>query len=195
MQQTEPIGQPPPRKLLILDLDETIIYATGKILAQPHDFHIGGKRVYKRPYLNRFLEFAFERFDVAIWTQSHEKYSAPAVTGIFPEPERLAFVWTYNRCTFCANPAMRQYYWVKDLRKVRRRGYRLENVIMIDDSARKLERSWGNLMRIRPFHGDHHDRELEYAEQYLRILYAEPNVRTVDKRYWREEMLGEEIPI
>ena len=86
---------------------------------------------------------------------------------------------------------MRQYYWVKDLRKVRRLGYDLRRVIFIDDTARKLERSYGNLVRVRPFKGDPDDDELLHLARYLDRLDREENIRAVEKRYWREGLDGE----
>jgi NLI interacting factor-like phosphatase len=41
--------------LLILDLDETLIYATEEPLQRVPDFIIGPYAVYRRPYLTEFL--------------------------------------------------------------------------------------------------------------------------------------------
>jgi len=55
--------------------------------------------------------------------------------------------------------------------------------VVIDDSPRKLERSYGN--HVLPFEGDASDEELEKLEQYLFWLKCVPDVRSVDKRNWR----------
>lgn len=43
---------------------------------------------------------------------------------------------------------------MKDLRKVRRLGWALEHVLVVDDTPRKYERSYGNLVAVAPFEGD-----------------------------------------
>jgi RNA polymerase II subunit A small phosphatase-like protein len=85
---------------------------------------------------------------------------------------------------------MRQYYWVKDLKKLRRRGYRKEQIIIVDDTPRKLERSYGNLVRVHPFEGDPSDDELLYLMRYLDRIREEENIRIIEKRGWRDNMKG-----
>ncbi len=173
------------RKLLVLDLDETLVFASEEKLDRAPDFEIGGYHIYKRPYLDRFLEFCFERFRVGVWSQSSPDYACGVVERIMASHDRLEFVWGGDRCTFVTNPYMRQYYWVKDLKKLYRRGYRKEEIIFVDDTPRKLERSYGNLVRVHPFEGDPSDDELLVLMPYLEKLDAEENIRTVEKRGWR----------
>ncbi|MEM9507269.1 MAG: NIF family HAD-type phosphatase [Cyanobacteria bacterium P01_E01_bin.35] len=52
-------------KLLILDLDETLIYAQEKSLEREADFYTEFYCVYKRPYLQEFLQFCSEYYQVA----------------------------------------------------------------------------------------------------------------------------------
>ena len=177
------------KKLLILDLDETLVRTEGTKDILP-DFTIGNLDIIKRPHLDEFVRFALEKFEVAVWSQATPRYASAVARNIFGDTGLLAFIWGGDRCTFCCNPAMRSYYYVKDLRKVRRRGYPLERVIMVDDTARKLERNYGNLVRIQPFHGDPEDRELLFLRDYLELLDRQENVRIVEKRYWREGTPG-----
>jgi len=46
-------------KLLILDLDETLIFATERPLTREADFRIGPYHVYRRPDLADFLDQCF----------------------------------------------------------------------------------------------------------------------------------------
>jgi TFIIF-interacting CTD phosphatase-like protein len=55
-------------KLLILDLDETLIHAAEKPLLQQANFSVYDYHVYKRPYLDTFLTTCLDCFDVAVWT-------------------------------------------------------------------------------------------------------------------------------
>ncbi len=181
----------PERNLLILDIDKTLILADRDESRLAGDMMVGEYRIRRRPYLDPFLAFCLDRFTVAVWSQSATEYVHQIVGHLFGSSDRLAFVWGGERCTFVTNPMMRQYYWVKDLRKVRRLGYRLERVIFIDDTARKLERSYGNLVRVRSFTGDPGDDELLQLMRYLAVLDRQENVRSVEKRYWRESITGE----
>ena len=68
---------------------------------------------------------------------------------------------------------------------VKRLGYRLERVLMIDDTSRKLERHYGNHLRLRPFLGQDDDTELRDVLPFLNILRKAPNLRVIEKRNWR----------
>lgn len=72
----------------------------------------------------------------------------------------------------------------KRLAKLKRRGFKLEHIIGIDDTASKYARNYGNLVLVREFTGDLSDDELPRLLQYLNILDSEPNVRVVEKRAW-----------
>jgi hypothetical protein len=49
-----------------------------------------------------------------------------------------------ERCTWRRSPETQQEYWLKNLRKVKRLGYDLDRVLMVDEEAHKLERNYGN---------------------------------------------------
>ena len=82
-------------------------------------------------------------------------------------------------------PESQEHEYVKDLRKVKRKGYDLGRTIMVDNSPRKLMRNHGNLVRIDDFVGDQNDRELKRLQNYLIDLAQVPNVRAVEKRDWQ----------
>lgn len=86
------------RKLLVLDLDETLVHARDQPLAHYADLRIGEYYVYLRPYLTEFVAFALDTFRVDIWTSSGALYAEPLVGQIFPEGS-LEFVWSAARCT------------------------------------------------------------------------------------------------
>jgi hypothetical protein len=114
------------RQLLILDIDETLVYATETPLERPPDFQVGPFVAYRRPHLNRFIETVLGWFDVAVWSSSTAGYAAMITANIFPTPTTVKFVWARDRCTRRFNPESWQEDWIKDLRKVTRCGYPLE---------------------------------------------------------------------
>ena len=174
-------------KLLIFDLDETLIFSAGHSLSQPEDFRVAEFFVYKRPGLESFIEFTSKHFKLAVWTSSSADYADGVLKQIFPSVGRLEFAWTRERCTWRIHPELRTGYWVKDLKKVRRCGYSLNEVLMIDDTFSKLERNYGNYIGVLPFEGDPADHELEKLQAYLARLKDVENVRSVEKRNWRAE--------
>lgn len=178
-------------KLLILDLDETLIFSSEQRLSAPEDFRAWDFFVYKRPGLEAFLEFVSEHFKLAVWTSSSADYADAVLRQIFADVERLQFVWTRERCTWRIHPELRTGYWIKDLKKVRRRGYCLNEVLMIDDTLSKLERNYGNHIEVSPFEGDPSDCELKRLQAYLARLKDVANVRSVEKRNWRAGLLQE----
>jgi TFIIF-interacting CTD phosphatase-like protein len=173
-------------KLLILDLDETLFYATEREFSRPADFSGGPYRVYKRPHVDSFLEFCFARFEVAVWTSASPDYAHLMVKHLFTGAQP-AFVWAADRCTQAFDADLGQHYSAKRLRKICRQGYNLESIIMVDDSPEKLRANYGNLIVVKPYYGAWEDDELLILQTYLNTLLDVPNVRRIEKRFWRTE--------
>jgi len=176
------------RKLLILDLDETLLHGTLHPLDRPEDFRVGKHFVYLRPHLGGFLTFCADHFNVAVWTSSSQDYADAVVERLFGSTDNLAFLWARPRCTLRYDIELQEHYWVKDLKKVRLRGYRLEQVIVVDDTPQKHERNYGNLVQVQEYNGSSEDDELTFLSRYLEMLSTVENVRTVDKRNWRQRL-------
>ena len=79
------------KKLLILDIDETLIHASEKMLDRQCDFEVHPYYIYKRPYLNEFLGFCFRNFEVAIWTSSSQDYAHDVIRHIFATNQQPCF--------------------------------------------------------------------------------------------------------
>ena len=114
--------------LLILDLDETLIFATESPLSRVSDFRVGTHHIYKRPYLDAFIETCARQFEMAVWTSASESYGTEVVQHLFPSHIDPKFVWTRNRCVRKFDGDRFEYQWIKDLKKVKRLGYHLERV-------------------------------------------------------------------
>jgi RNA polymerase II subunit A small phosphatase-like protein len=76
---------------------------------------------------------------------------------------------------------------VKPLTKVRRAGWKLERVLIVDDTPEKCIRNYGNAVYPRPWTGAEDDIELQLLTSYLATIKDEPNVRRIEKRRWREK--------
>lgn len=175
------------RKLLVLDLDETLVHASEWPLDRPADFRIAGYHVHERPHMAAFVAWALDHFEVGVWTSSGRLYAEPLVARIFP-PDRLRFLWSGSRCTLARDWDSGEYRGLKCLKKVKRLGWRLESVLAVDDSPWKHVRNYGNLVTVSEFLGDRSDDELPRLAAYLDTLRDVPNVRTIEKRRWRQRI-------
>lgn len=178
----------PDQPLLILDLDETLLHARERPLAREPDFTVPPYAVYLRPGVLEFLGHAARHFTLAVWTSSSPAYARAVTTRLFGDIETLAFVWTSDRCTPRRDLERDTWCASKPLRKVRRRGYDLRRVLVVDDSPEKHARNYGNLVAVRPFEGDPDDDELPHLSRYLEHLAREPDLRSIEKRAWRRRL-------
>lgn len=183
------------KPLLILDLDETLIFASEQQLERPADFTVAHYVVYRRPFLAEFLGVVSAWYELAVWSSGSPAYVANIVEQVFPNREALRFVWASDRCTVRLHPEVRDYYWIKDLKKVKRAGYPLEQVLMLDDTPSKLERQYGNLLPVRPFFGDPADTELRDVLTFLDRLRPVEDLRRVEKRFWRDGVTSPDGPV
>lgn len=97
----------------------------------------------------------------------------------------VEFVWSSGRCSQVTDWEEGGYSTQKRLAKLKEHGFKLEQVIGIDDTASKYARNYGNLVLVREFVGDLSDDELLHLIQHLDMLEAEQNIRAVEKRKWR----------
>jgi hypothetical protein len=104
---------------------------------------------------------------------------------IFANPEALAFVFTNERCTHRFDPDACEDSVIKDLKTVKRRGYHLSKVLIVDDTPRTFRRNWGNAIRMRSWRGSPEDDELQRLLPFLESLGPVDDVRPIDKRGWR----------
>lgn len=174
-------------RLIILDLDETLIHTTSLELSRPGDFKYEDYHVYKRPLVGQFLSDIAKQFVVGIWSSADDEYVAEVVQAITPPDVRFVFVWGRSRCSIRRNLEADTYCFEKRLDKLKKRGFRLEDMLIVDDSPEKSRTNYGNAIHIAEFTGDPNDRELPALFDYLMMLKDVPNVRTVEKRGWRSK--------
>ncbi len=177
--------------LLILDLDETLIYGADREGPRPCDFRVGPFHVHKRPYLHEFLLGAGKLFNLAVWSSASSDYVSAIAANILPPDLEWAFVWSRDRCTAKRNLETFETEYIKDFKKVKRVGYDLARVLIVDDTRHKAARNYGNAIPIVPFEGDPDDDELRLLLKYLESLVAVENFRAIEKRGWRSKVARE----
>ena len=171
--------------LLILDLDETVVWATEEEPPDGFDFRAFKYFVKRRPHLDTFLQAVREWYELAVWSSSDDAYAHHVAESVLGDPSELRFVWGRSRCTQRFDAETRDVYFAKNLKKVKRKGFDLGRVLMIDDSPEKLQQNFGNHLQVKPFEGDPADRELLDVLPFLERLKDCENLRRVEKRGWR----------
>jgi len=175
--------------LLGLDLDETLLYATKDKLEQREDFVVGPYYVYVRPNLDYFLSEMAGDFKLAIWSSADDTYVHELVDKIKPDAVDFEFIWGRSRTTKKRISVTDEYYYLKRLSKVKRKGFLLERTLIIDDTAEKSMLNYGNAIQIAEFTGNANDDELLLLASYLKQLKNVRNFRQIEKRYWRNQDL------
>ena len=189
------------KPLLILDLDETLVYSIRQYSYkdQGYDFLIENYYyVKKRPYVDNFLKNISEHFDLAVWTASTTDYATEIVNQLFVKNDlKLELFHSREKCTKKEYPrslydSFPKSYYIKDLKKIKKQ-FNLDKVLIVDDLPIGLQRNYGNLIQIDAYKGDEFDAELEHLEDYLFLIKNNENLRTIEKRNWCQNMLQEQI--
>lgn len=172
--------------LLVLDIDETLVHSRPEPLAKqaaqlrPCSYH-----TYKRPGLDDFLAYASKNFDLAFWSAAGGIYVKALLhefrKSLLTEP---LFVWSSEHCTRRFDPETQEEHFIKDFKKLHRRGFDLRRALIVEDSPDNCRRNYGNAVYIKPFQGDPGDRELYRLALYLESLKKEANMRVLEKRGW-----------
>jgi RNA polymerase II subunit A small phosphatase-like protein len=172
------------RPLLILDIDETLIFGAEAELDCAANFRVGPFHVYERPWLADFLAEVARWYELAIWSSATADYVGQIASRICPNNAAWRFVWARERCTQRTNFESSEIEYIKDLKKVKRQGFALERVIMVDDSPVKASRNFGNAIYVAPYTGAASDAELPLLARYLESIRDAQNFRDVEKRGW-----------
>jgi TFIIF-interacting CTD phosphatase-like protein len=157
---------------LILDLDQTLISAEatedidenafkGRESAFRHDDMDGYYTVYSRPHLQEFLDYAFENFNVTIWTAASKDYALFIIDKIVIDdrPERkLNYIFFSYHCDLSknSNPSLKEgnKKYSKDLcmlwNKHNLPGFTEINTVIIDDYKSDVHKCQPNGCIIAP---------------------------------------------
>jgi RNA polymerase II subunit A small phosphatase-like protein len=181
------------KPLLILDLDETLIHTENvpDSFADQYDYDFkfkgNGISLYytkKRPYLQQFLDYAYANFDIAVWTAAGEDYAKEILKNIGILEKSLLFFYTKDNCTIKRDYETSDYYGIKNLNKLKKKGFDLDRVLIVDDRRETAINNYGNLILIKPFTDNNDDTELLKLISYLETIKDESNYRRIEKRGW-----------
>lgn len=175
------------KKLLVLDLDETLIHANENELNIGADFYCNGYFVHKRPFLHEFMAEVSAHFEVAIWSSADDKYVEDIVQQLGVSCN-FNVVWGNSRCTPKRDHTDDSIVYEKKLEKLKRKNFSIHQMIIVDDSPEKCRHNFGNAIYIKPFTDDQNDKELLYLKDYLLSIKEVENIRSLEKRGWRSQI-------
>jgi len=163
------------RKCLVLDLDETLVHSSFKILHQadftiPVEIEGNYHNVYviKRPGVDQFMKRVGELYEVVVFTASVSKYGDPLL-------DQLDIHKVVHHRLFRESCYNHQGNYVKDLSQV---GRDLKDTIIIDNSPTSYIFHPQHAVPISSWFSDAHDNELLDLIPVLEDL-AGSNVRDV----------------
>jgi carboxy-terminal domain RNA polymerase II polypeptide A small phosphatase len=171
--------------LIIFDLDETLIHARLTELDYPFHHRFDDYFVYQRPLLQQFLLDINEHFTIGVWSSAGDSYVNAVVEHIMPKTIEPLIIWGQSRCSYRRDITYDTYTYEKRLDKLKKKGFRLEQILIIDDTPEKSRTNYGNAIYIKEFTGDTADRELQFLYNYLLTFKHIENVRSIEKRGWR----------
>jgi len=208
---------PPPRdpvnqkKLLIFDMDETLIHCVDDVEKQDSDIILEIKfpdvdedeTVYAginvRPHIIDCLKEASQHYQVIVFTASHQVYADAILDFIDPDGSLIQHrlyrhncILTTSECSPSSNSACSgSAFYVKDLRIFQNSGFSLEDIVIVDNSVYSFAFHIDNGIPIVPFYDDKDDEEMLHLMYYLNCLADVEDVRVQNRQAFELSVLGE----
>lgn len=183
------------RKTLVFDMDETLIHWVDSIEDDNPQFiikvPIDGEEVEAginvRPYALEWLEAVNQRFEVIVFTASHQTYADAVLDFLDPDRELIHKRLYRDSCY-----ETEEGVYIKDLRIFANR--KLEDIIIVDNAVYSFGFQLNNGIPIIPFYEDPNDEELFHLVPFLEILADWPDIREKNKEAFQlEQMANDEL--
>jgi len=170
------------KKTLLLDLDNTLIYAS-KQIPEIMDytsvvFEKGGeyiiRYVTKRPGMCKFLSKLSKRYNLCVYTAADKTYARKVVeaTGV---SDYICDLYDRSHCE-----KINEFTYLKNIWSL---GFEPTQTVLIDDLTAQSKYQPENFINIKPFKGEDSDRELYALYPFLRTLNIVDDVRSAQKRF------------
>ena len=188
------------KKLLILDLDETLAHSDldfslqDKIQKYDTILHFNSDEeknipipLLIRPWTKEFLDYAVQEFDLVIFTASDKQYANEIIDFIEKDKKYFKMRLYRNHCLFI-EPGL----YIKDLR-IFSDFKKIEDIIILDNSLFSFANQLNNGILITSFFYDLNDSFLENVKCYLEYIKNEKDIRLMNKESFRFEEIKEDI--
>lgn len=167
------------RKLLVLDMDETLVHATAPAdgdyrLKVTEGFEIGLKL---RPFVRDFLAKMSQMYEIAVFTSSQQAYADTVLNFLDPGNCLIHHRLYRQHCSFQAGTA------AKDLRVFT--GVDLRDIVICDNLISNFALQLENGVPVKTWTGAKDDKELVLLCQYLVRLAGVKDVREVNRETFK----------
>lgn len=189
-----------PKKLLILDLDETLIHSDldfilkEKVKKYDKILHFNSEEekniplpLLLRPGVEKFLEYVEKEFDLIVFTASDKAYADTIINYIERDKKYFKMRLYRNHCIFI-EPGL----YIKDLR-IFSDIKNMEDIIILDNSLFSFANQLNNGILITSFFSDKNDTFLQNVMDYLDYIKNEKDIREINKDSFRLEEIKEDI--
>lgn len=185
------------KKLLVLDLDETLIHADidfllnknkyEKILYfdQPYEKNIQIPLIL-RPHLYKFLDYISQYFEIYIFTASEKEYADTILDYIEKDKKYFSKRFYRDSCIF-VEPGL----YIKDLRIFK--NYPIKDIIIVDNSLFSFANQINNGILVTSFYDDENDDFLECLMDYLDNIRNLNDIREANKESFNFDNIRNEI--
>jgi RNA polymerase II subunit A small phosphatase-like protein len=168
------------KKTLILDIDETLVHSGYTPQNRTPDITLNIKLngfnrivyVFKRPYVDEFLQEMSNIFEIVTFTASLSQYAGPLL-------DELDKFHTVSHRLFRENCISQKGIFIKDLRKI---GKELKNIIIIDNNPMSYITNIDNGIPILTWYDNSNDDELMKLIPILKYLANVDDVRPIIKK-------------
>jgi TFIIF-interacting CTD phosphatase-like protein len=181
---------------VILDLDQTLICAEElntfdakkhrqKMKNYKHETFDDDYIIFERPGLQKFLDYIFSKYNVAVWTAASKDYALFIIEKfILTKPERkLDFVFYSYHCDLSlkTEKGLKSLSMLWDVFELKK--YKPTNTVIIDDNPEVRKNQECNVIAVREFHfedrASYKDAEFDKVTATLESL--DKNLKTSGK--------------
>ena len=186
------------KKLLLLDLDETLIHADfdSEYPSKSYDATISfmGKKgekcsvgVFVRNGLSCFLENVSKEFEIGIFTASTQEYADAVIKYIDPDNKYFKFKLYRDACVSACGVN------IKDLSLISSDDSDMKRIVLVDNSLYSFANQIRNGVLINSFYNDKNDYDLLNVMNYLlNYLAKADDVREVNEHVFNfEEIMNQ----
>jgi len=173
-------NRPTSNKIIMLDLDETLIRAEPYIFGKTYNDIISVKvaedqnqsfGVMVRPFTEEFLEIISRNHRLIVYTASVQEYAEKVVQVLDPKGKYIEQILHRGHCTFLNG------MFVKNLNVASQYGVMLDDVIIIDNYVHSYALHPEHGIPIKPYYGAKEDKELVDLANFLHLTTDYPNLQ------------------
>ena len=188
------------KKLLILDLDETLVHSDIDFLLKEKNINYDTVLYFDteeekniplpliiRPGLYEFLDYASQNFNLIIFTASDQQYADTIINYIEKDKKYFKMRLYRDNCIF-VEPGL----YIKDLR-IFFPFKNMEDIIILDNSLFSFANQLNNGILITSFFDDKDDTFLSNVQAYLEYIKNEKDIRQINKDSFKFEEIKEDI--